>query len=35
MNIIEPKTKNLNNFKEISNNIMQESKLILKSLCIN
>ena len=35
MNIIEPKQKNLNKFKEISTNIMQELKLILKSLHIN
>ena len=35
MNIIEPKQKNLNKFKEISTNITQELKLILKSLRIN
>ena len=35
MNIIEPKQKNLNKFKEICTDIMQELKLILKSLRIN
>ena len=35
MNIIEPKQKNLNKFKEIFTNITQELKLILKSLHIN